>query len=321
MAERSGEALLELVRPINEAAPTAGYGGVYAGASIYIFEKIALYRALALNIFEITMPNRAFTAVFSLIAGLAMGGAISPEIALSGSLALIATYGCGAVYNNIRDIEADKINAAGRPLASGALSVGFAQWLMSILVVGGIALAYIASPILAAACILESVLGVIYSRFTKAMGVLAYATLVTTHMAVPLAAGALISGGFGIQTLAVILFLYVTEVLAVSIKDYKDIEGDRKTGLRTLPIIYGARDASRLTFLGLCLPLILVWIPWGLFGLSTVFLAMYLAIGVSRFRTGRKILEDQSPEQAGKALNSFRLITTMEMVAWCLAWI
>ncbi|HSB46463.1 MAG TPA: UbiA family prenyltransferase, partial [Candidatus Bilamarchaeum sp.] len=287
------EGLLEFVIPINGVTGAGqafvGYRNAYDAISGYVDDRLVSYRNLASNIYDIMMPNRAFTAVFSLNAGLLMGGVFDAQSAVLGSLALISTYGCGAVYNNIKDIEADKINSSSRPLASGALSVEFASSLMMLLAVAGIALAYLVSPILAAACLLEAVLGVIYSKYTKAMGILAYATLVTTHMAVPLIAGSLIAGAFGFKAIAIAAFLYITEVLAVSIKDYKDIEGDRKTGLRTLPIIYGPKDAAKLTFLGLCLPLLLVWIPWTAFKLSGTFIGMYMVIGISRYTTGKKI--------------------------------
>ncbi|MFN7990670.1 MAG: UbiA family prenyltransferase [Candidatus Micrarchaeia archaeon] len=309
--------VLEAMAPIN--ASENSFVEVHDWVQIFIWERFAAYHAFILNVLEIMMPERSFTAVFALNAGLLMGGAFDFSTALLGSLAFVSTYACGAVYNNIRDIEADKINSASRPLASGALSVDFAQQLMVALASIGIALAYIASPVLAAACLLEALLGVVYSKYTKAKGILAYLTLVSTHMAVPVIAGSLVAGAFGIHALAVVAFLYVTEVLAVSIKDYKDIEGDKKTGLRTLPIILGPEKASRLTFFGLSLPLILVWLPWLILRLSFPFLGMYLVIGMSRLMTGLKILKDQSPKNAGEALNSFRLITTLEMLAWCLS--
>jgi geranylgeranylglycerol-phosphate geranylgeranyltransferase len=307
------------IKAINGGRDAEGYSfSVFQPG--YVNERLIKYRYLFQNLYEIMMPNRSLTAVFSLNAGLMMGGSFDASTAVLGSLAIIATYCCGAVYNNIRDIESDRINSPTRPLVSGAISVDFASSLMMVLALAGMALGYFVSPILTAACLLEAALGFVYSRYTKSMGLLAYATLVTTHMAVPLIAGSLISGSFGVKALAIALFLYLTEVLAVSIKDYKDIEGDRETGLSTLPIMFGPEKASKLTFIGLCLPLLLVWVPWAAFGLSWVFLAMYVTIEFSRYRTGRKILADQSPAQASEALNSFRLITTLEMFAWCLAW-
>ena len=308
-----------------------GYGGVQAAlalagrnAFVSFRHGEAAYGRASLwlrNLNEITMPERAFTAVGALVAGLVMGGLFDPATIIFGALAMIAIYCAGAVFNNIKDIEADKINDASRPLANGSLSVGFAWSLMALLVFGGMALAIVASPILAVACLAEVVMGVVYSKVTKGMGVLSYATLVTTHMAIPFTAGQLISGVLGFQTLVIVGFFFITEVLAVSIKDYKDVEGDRKTGLRTLPIMMGAENASRVTFVGLCLPLMLSWIPFVLFHLSWVFITMYVVIGIARAVIGRKLMEDQSPREAGNILKSFRLITTLEMMAWCLSWI
>jgi len=270
-------------------------------------------------ILEIAMPNRAFASCIAFVAGLVMTGNISAPIAFFGILAILTTYSSQAVYNNIRDVEGDKINASGRPLANGTLSIGFAWKLMFALICCGFVFAYLSSPLVVVANAAWVFLGIAYSRFTKSMGMLSYVTLATTHLALPFASAYLIRGVFDYRLLMVIVFIYVTEVLSLSIKDYKDVEGDRKMGMRTLPIMLGSQNAARLTFLGFCMPLALVWLPWEILHLSSIFLVIYLSVGIFRCFLGIKLLTDPTPGQAGEILKKFRYVLMLQMLAWCLS--
>jgi 4-hydroxybenzoate polyprenyltransferase len=271
------------------------------------------------EIAEITMPNRAFASAIAFVAGLTMSGFFNPLTAILGVMAIITTYCSQAIYNNIKDIEGDKVNAGWRPLASGSLDVRFAWTLMFALIVTGFGLAYLASPILAGIDCVAVALGIIYSKYTKSRGMLSYFTLVTTHMVIPLLSGYLIFGNMDAKLIIIIAFIYLTEVLAITIKDYKDVEGDRKMGMRTLPIMLSPEKASRFTFLGFCLPLVLSWVPWTALGLSPLFLVIYLCSGLARYKLGSKLLADPSPEEANKILKKYRYILMLQMVAWCLS--
>lgn len=266
----------------------------------------------------ITMPNRAFIACVTFSVGMFMSGVFNIWIAAIVSLAMIAIYSSQAVYNCIKDIEGDKVNASWQPLANGQLSVGFAWKLMAALIVLGLALFWLATPqylLLGAAFI---VLGIFYSAYAKARHFLSYTTLVTTHMAIPLAAGYLLAGQVDLRLVVVIAFIYMTEVLSMSIKDYKDVSGDERVGLRTLPIVLGVRNASLVTFAGFCSPFFLVWIPLILLHLSPVFLVASLASGAARILLGLGFVASPDSKQGMETLNKFRYVRIAQMLAWCL---
>jgi len=274
-------------------------------------------RGLAKDVLAITMPNRALTSCFAFIAGMALGGHLDLWVALMGTLMIISTYCSAAVYNNIRDIESDKLNDPDRPLARGSLSVRFAWGAMALLMALGFAFAFLASPVLVIVDLIYIAIGIIYSRFTKSIWLLSYPTLVTSHMVVPVVSGYLLFHAIDQKIALIATFIYLTESLAFSLKDYKDIEGDRKEGMRTLPIAFERNRAIRITALGLVLPLALVWIPWEVLGLSLTFLAMYLVAGLMRMRYAKDILaKNFGAGAAGAILKDFRLILLLEMSAW-----
>jgi|GEM_PF-4047428 len=271
------------------------------------------------NLMEITMPNRAFSSCISFSAGLILAGHFALETALLGAMAIITTYSSQAIYNNIKDIDGDKVNSSDRPLASGFFSVSDAWILMGILVVLGICLAYLASPVVLIANMFGVVLGIIYSAYTKSRCFLSYITLVSTHLVLPLVTGYLIFKAFDVELLIIILFIYASEVLAISIKDYKDVKGDKEMGMQTLPIVMSPKKAAMVTFTGFCIPLAIVWLPWTFLGLSLLFLAIYLTTGLVRYFLGLMLLRNPSSAVGAEILKKFRYILMLQMLAWCLS--
>jgi chlorophyll synthase len=269
-------------------------------------------------IMKITMPNRAAIACITFWVGMAMSGTFHLPAAFFGAMAMLTTYMSQAVYNCIRDVEGDRVNAPWQPLANGALSERFAWELMTLLIVLGFIFAWLASPWLVVVNAIFVLLGVFYSAYAKAKHLLSYATLVTTHMAIPVAAGYLLFGHLDARIAIVVAFIYLTEVLAMSIKDYKDVHGDRKMGLQTLPIVLGPRNAAKVTFAGFCMPLFLAWIPWAVLRLPLEFLALSLVAGGLRFALGWQLVRNPSPQQGGRILNKFRYLRILQIAAWCL---
>lgn len=234
-------------------------------------------------------------------------------------LMIVSTYCSQAVYNNIKDIEGDKLNSPERPLASGRLSIGFAWALMLLLILMGFVFAYMAAPFLVLVNLAYVILGIAYSKYTKSVWILSYSTLVTTHIIIPVVSGYLLSRSLDVKIMAIVGFLYLTEVLAFSLKDYKDIDGDRRMNMDTLPIAYDRNLAARITAAGLILPLLVFWIPWKIFQLSAYFIILYLCAGLMRYTFATKLIRNPSPAAAGHILNNFRYVLLVEMGAWCLS--
>ncbi len=268
------------------------------------------------DLLSITLPHRAFAACVSFVAGLAQGGGLQPSIIVFGLMSIVITYSSQAVFNNIKDIESDRVNSPDRPLARGAISERSAWALLATLTALGFVFAYLASPALAAVNVLYVLLGVIYSAFAKSRWYLSYLTLTTTHYVLPFCSGYLLFGVPNMRFLWIIVFIAVSEVLAVSLKDYKDVPGDKRVGLKTLPISFSTENAAMITFVGLCLPLMLVWLPWLVLKLSIPFLALYLVAGTVRFSLGLELLGNPGPEAAGRILKVFRYIVLLQLFGW-----
>ncbi len=163
--------------------------------------------------------------------------------------ALLNAYSNG--INQIFDIEVDRINKPERPLPSGRLSPTGA-WAVSLAALAA-ALSLAAwvnwQCLLMAAC--AAFLTTIYSApplRTKGRGVWANLTIAVPRGTLLTVAGWssvksvfaspepwILGGVFGLFFLG-----------AVTTKDFSDIEGDRRGGCRTLPVIYGISASTRM---------------------------------------------------------------------------
>ncbi len=267
---------------------------------------------------RIMMPNRAFATCIALSAGMIFSGNFDPFISLVGALMIISTYSSQAIFNNLRDIEGDRTNAPERPLVNGSLTISYARNLMYFLIVAGYLFAALIGPLFILANTFFIFIGQIYSSYTKARWYLSYFTLATSHIVTPFVLGYVFFMGFDMRILIILIFLYVTEMLVWSIKDYKDVRGDEKTGVLTLPVLYKEK-AAKITFFAMALPLLLGWIPWWLLDLSAGFLILYAISGLLRVLLASKLLKNQSAQASAVVLKNFRLVLFLQMISWCLA--
>lgn len=188
------------------------------------------------------------------LAGLILGYLAYPEnfnlniFSIFAALDLLAAiwlaWLASVIINDIYDLQIDKLSNADRPLPKGIFKtgeyfeIGVIFFLLSIL--GGL----IVSPKFAALLFVYQFIAWAYSaepfRLKKipVVGTL----LAAADLIIVLFIGfTLISGDNNIQGLSwrVILLLLLTLTLALPLKDFKDIEGDKKHNVRTIPVLLG----------------------------------------------------------------------------------
>ena len=196
-----------------------------------------------------------------------------PRVAAAVASALLLT-GASNGINAIADVETDRINRPDRPLPSGALSVRAAWGIVWALAAAALALAALVNIYFTACVALTLPVTAAYSLApirTKRIPFLANATIATPRGLLMVLAGWSAGGGFfrhEAWILGGLAWVYIFG--AATTKDFADIKGDRATGCRTLPVVYGPRAAARFVapFLVapfLCYPLAaaLGWLPGG----------------------------------------------------------
>lgn len=178
-------------------------------------------------------------------------------------VSVIAINGAGNVINDIYDLEIDQVNRPDRPLPSGAMSIESARYYMLALFGSGVMLStflnrwafiivtFISIPLLVG-----------YSARFKRVALLG-------NLVVSLMLGlAFIYVGAAVDQIAATLpiaglafgFTLIREV----VKDLEDMDGDRRDGARTLPLIWGEKKALLFTIVIILLFSFLDLLPYRL---------------------------------------------------------
>lgn len=180
-------------------------------------------------------------------------------------MALVLNAGNNAL-NQIYDLEIDRINKPKRPLPSGRLSMRGAWTFTLACYVIALVLAWLVAPdgrhdcfwIVVAAVIFTYIYSVPPLR-TKQNGIWANVTI-----AIPRGVLLKVSGWSAVKTVAGLEPWYIGAIFglfllgASTTKDFADMEGDRRGGCRTLPIIYGVTRAARMISPSFVLPFLMI---------------------------------------------------------------
>ena len=186
--------------------------------------------------------------------------------ALTGA-AMAAVFNAGNnALNQIYDLEIDRINKPRRPLTSGRLTIQQAWWFTAIAYALTLWLAWLVAPggrhecfwIVAIAVIATIVYSVPPLR-TKQRGMWANITI-----AIPRGVLLKVAGWSAVKTVVGAEPWFIGSIFglfllgASTTKDFADMEGDRRGGCRTLPILYGAKRAAWMISPSFVLPFLMI---------------------------------------------------------------
>lgn len=233
------------------------------------------------------------------MAGLAsvVGGAIAYSIAPGPVIWLVFVFivvflitGAGNAINDYFDAGIDAINRPERPIPSGRLTERTALRFSIALFISGIILAYFIGFIPLFIAIFNSILLYFYAFSLKRKAFIG-------NLSVSYLAGStFLFGGsaYGLKGIEVTSVLFLLSMLATLgreiVKAIEDIEGDRKEGAMTLPVIIGERSSAYIASIIGILGIVLSPVPYitGLFnenyllvvGIADVFFlyAVYLIL-------------------------------------------
>lgn len=172
---------------------------------------------------------------------------LSLPINLAAAVAFLVTV---AVYthNKLTDLAEDGVNDPDRAAFFGPRTRLFGLFAVGVYV-KALAVATFGGPIAFALTLFPGLLGVLYSsRWLPADGadrlkdvVIVGTTAVALAWAVPLALLPLAfeGGGFGAGAAVVLVFFFLRTVVAVELFNVRDVAGDRREGVGTLPVVLG----------------------------------------------------------------------------------
>ncbi|BAY42659.1 chlorophyll synthase, ChlG [Scytonema sp. HK-05] len=156
--------------------------------------------------------------------------------------------------NEYYDREIDAINEPYRPIPSGAIPLPQVITQIWVLLVAGVAIAFVLDvwaghdfPIITVLALLGSFVAYIYSApplKLKQNGWLGTYALGASYIALPWCTGHALFGELNWK-IVVLTVVYSLAGLGIAIvNDFKSIEGDRKFGLKSLPVMFGVTTAA-----------------------------------------------------------------------------
>ena len=215
------------------------------------------------DVVELLKPITWFPPIWAFMCGVVSSGVpladrwgfLIAGILLTGPL----VCGTSQAVNDWFDRHVDAINQPERPIPSGRIA---GRWGLAIAIIGtalSAAVAAATGPWVFAATLLGLACAWGYSAppfRLKASGWWGPAVVALTYEGLTWFTGAAVmAGGLPSGPVLAILILYSIGAHGImTLNDFKAVEGDRQTGLRSLPVVLGVERAARLACVVMALP-------------------------------------------------------------------
>lgn len=209
---------------------------------------------------QLMKPITWIPLIWGVVCGAASSGNYtwSLEDVLKSALCMLLSgpllTGYTQTLNDFYDREIDAINEPYRPIPSGAISVPQVVAQILVLLVGGLGTAYLLDtwaghefPTITVLAVFGSFISYIYSApplKLKQNGWLGNYALGASYIALPWWAGQALFGDLNPTIIVLTLFYSLAGLGIAVVNDFKSVEGDRKLGLKSLPVMFGITTAA-----------------------------------------------------------------------------
>ncbi len=228
---------------------------------------------------EILRPSNCIMASLAVLIGflVASQGTVDATLypkLLLGMISVFLFAGAGIVINDYYDYRIDKINAPHRPLPSGRIKRGHSLLYSYALFLIAIFLALHINIYCILLALVNTLLEIYYARDFKRMPFIGN-VVDSWFVASSFLYGALIIGIEYLHAVPLLALLaFFSNVGREIFGDIEDMRGDKKLGLKTLPIVIGKRKARYAASAFILLAVILSPLPWFLGMLSINYLIL-----------------------------------------------
>jgi 4-hydroxybenzoate polyprenyltransferase len=195
---------------------------------------------------------------------------------LAMSTAAMAVY----IYNDVQDLEEDRVSAqqgdtyhVTRPLVTGSATVSIAMSLVVVLGITSLGLSAMINDVFAIYLVLFLALGYVYSAPPIQLKKRFFLKQLTIGL------GGLIAGLAGGAAVDVLsrpvmygaLLFFTLNVGLTPLVDLRDIEGDRKMGRNTFPVVLGPRRTIMLGLATTVVTLVLTLMSYAWIGFNVIY--------------------------------------------------
>ncbi len=217
----------------------------------------------------------------------------------------------GNMRNNLFDIDVLKVNSSRKPAVLAKTAPDHARTISIALIAAGLVISEIISLPVFIIAVIGSLLIVLYSyklKPTVFFGNLTVALLAGTTF---IYGGAVVNDFRDVYPAA--LFAFMTNLIREIIKDGKDVEMDKKTGVRTIATEHGTRFSALLSII---LTIILLALVWAAYQTKILPIQFLTVCGLTIFPIGIYIIYLlQSRRSFSEASFGYKLMMVFGLVA------
>ena len=245
---------------------------------------------------EIIRPGNAVMTVIAVLLVMLISGNFTLN-AFSACLVVFMVIGGGNAINDYFDYKIDAINKPSRPIPSGRISLKAAKSYSLALFLIGTIIAFIIGLLPGLIALFTSIVLILYAYSLKKMPLIGNMA-VSFFIGLTFVFGAVVVGEPLLSILGFSPF-FITMMREI-VKDMEDMEGDKKEGARTLPILYGLKSSAVIAVLFMIFAVVTSPIPYFM-GILTMFYLPLLLVGDIIFvACAVSVLKNQSTENTKK---------------------
>ncbi len=267
-------------------------------------------------VIELLRPELLIAAGVCVIIGeiITLGKLSSPSEISLGFLWGFFLSGPAIILNDLFDIEVDRVNAPKRPLPSGLISMSTVIIFTIITTLIGLTVSFFIGKSAVILYLIFWIIGFLYNWKLKEFGLLGNLS-VSSSVAITIILGAIVVGDpwnkiVGIFTLIVFLLNLGEEIAA----DAMDIEGDKQRNIKSIAILYGRKNALRISAFLFIIAIVLSFLPfiWGLFGIVYLIIISLMDILILFFTI--KLIKSKSIETGHVLIRKIYLSGLLGMI-------
>lgn len=267
------------------------------------FTRIRAYFELLrpeLIIMDLTLPAvSSILAIF--LKDLSLSLSLPGKVAAVVAGAYCATVG-SYVFNDFLDVDVDKENLPGRPLPSGRLKridvllFSIVLYAASIVIFSFYSLYSVLTVILASGVITS------YSAFFKRRTPLSFLPVGIAYGLVPIGVWLAFGNSVKLHTAALLLgcMICITDWGFTLSGVSRDVAGDRKRSVPTMPVTYGVPFTSRFILLCWVLGVAISVVIWHSASLGMLYLVIALLSGAWLLWMNSRFVREPIPENGGR---------------------
>jgi len=223
------------------------------------------------------------------------------------------------IFNDLFDLEVDRINTPHKPIPSGKVTTTEAIVFGGITALIALLIARLIAPMVLLLSLVLWILGFLYNWKLKASGLMGN-LIVATNVAMTFILGG-ISVGEGSNPLVWIFgaIAFVFDLAEEIAGDAMDMEGDRKRGSRSLAILHGKPAALRISGALFVVMILLSLLPLVLGETSLAYILPIGLMDVAIVFFGIRLLKSATHADGHRAMRGLYLSATIGLVAFILS--